>query len=173
MQYRLSEVETAGSQKVFGVPENSIIEDAVFVVQPNKNLNWNQSKWLFLFLASCIGLVALYFLSLGAWLILPFAGLEILIVGAAIYCQSCCAHSKEIIHIDATHVRVSDNRNHRADKCFHKAWLKIIQHRDPEGWYPSRLLIGSHGEYIEVGKNLLEEEREILANNIRNAIEGF
>jgi uncharacterized membrane protein len=158
---------------VFRAPQNSGSDEAVLVVHPNRSLSWNQSKWLFLFLAFCISLVGLYFLSLGAWLVLPFTGLEILIAGVAIYCQSCCAHRKEVIHIDATHVRVSDNRNRQAEKCFHTAWLKIIQRHDPKGWYPSRLLIGSHGEFIEVGKNLLEEEREMLANNLKNAIEGF
>lgn len=158
---------------VFRAPQNRDSDEAVLVVQPNRSLSWNQSKGLFLFLLVCIGLVGLYFLSLGAWLVLPFAGLEVLIVGVAIYCQSSCAHKKEIIHIDATHVRVSDERNRQAERCFHKAWLKIIQRHDPKGWYPSRLLIGSHGEFIEVGKNLLEEEREMLATNLRNAIEGF
>ncbi|MES9945950.1 DUF2244 domain-containing protein [Candidatus Thiodiazotropha sp. CDECU1] len=158
---------------VFRAPRTSNDDEAVLVVQPNRNLTWSQSKWLFLFFAACIGLVSLYFLSLGAWLVLPFTGLEIIIVGIAIYCQSCCAHTQEIIHIDATHVRVSDNRRPKAERCFHKAWLKIIQNHDPKGWYPSRLMIGSHGEFIEIGKNLLEEEREMLANNLRNAIEGF
>ncbi|MEW8507942.1 MAG: DUF2244 domain-containing protein [Candidatus Thiodiazotropha sp.] len=157
---------------VLGAPQQREGEEAVLVVRPNRNLTWNQSKWLFLLLAFCISLVGLYFLSLGAWLVIPFTGLEILIVGIAIYCQSCCAHRQELIHIDATHVRVCDSRNTVGEKCFHKAWLKIIQNHDPKGWYPSRLLIGSHGEYVEIGKNLLEEEREMLANKLKNAIEG-
>ncbi|MCM8857055.1 MAG: DUF2244 domain-containing protein [Candidatus Thiodiazotropha sp.] len=152
--------------------QNSDADEAVLIIQPNRNLTWNQSKWLFLFFAFSIGLVGSYFYSLGAWLVLPFAGLEIVIVGIAIYCQSCCAHSQQVISIDGTHVRIRDNQNAQAEKCFHKAWLKIIQNQDPKGWYPSRLLIGSHGEYIEIGKNLVEEEREMLANNLRSAIEG-
>jgi uncharacterized membrane protein len=158
---------------ILKAPHNCDTDAAVLVVQPNRNLSWNQSKWLFLFLAFCIGLIGLYFLSIGAWLLIPFTGVEILIVGIAIYCQSLCAHSHEIIHIDATHVRVIDHRNKPATRCFHKTWLQIIQNRDPKGWYPSRLFIGSHGEYVEIGKNLLEEEREILANNLRNAIGSF
>ncbi|MCU7935822.1 MAG: DUF2244 domain-containing protein [Candidatus Thiodiazotropha sp. (ex Dulcina madagascariensis)] len=146
--------------------------EAVLIVQPNRNLTWRQSKWLFLSLASSIALVGLYFYSLGAWLILPFTGLEIVILGIAIYCQSCRVHTRQLISIDETHVRITDSRNQQAEKCFCKAWLKIVQNRDPKGWYPSRLLIGSHGEYIEIGKNLIEEEREILANNLRSAIEG-
>ncbi|MES9990453.1 MAG: DUF2244 domain-containing protein [Candidatus Thiodiazotropha sp.] len=157
---------------VLRAPQTRHSEAAVLVVRPNRNLTWNQSKWLFLLLAVCISLVGLYFLSLGAWLVIPFTGLEILIVGIAIYCQSCCAHRDEIIHIDTTHVKVSDSRNQRQEKCFRKAWIKVIQNHDPKGWYPSRLLIGAHGQYIEIGKNLLEEEREMLANKLKNAIEG-
>jgi uncharacterized membrane protein len=158
---------------VYKAPQLSDTDEAVIVVQPHRSLSWNHSKLLFLFLAFSIGLVGLYFLSIGAWLVLPFTGLEILIIGIAIYCQSLCAHSREIIQIDATHVRVSDNRTPVTDRCFHKAWLKVIQNRDPKGWYPSRLLIGSHGEYIEIGRNLKEEEREMLANKLRNATGSF
>ncbi|MBT3012020.1 MAG: DUF2244 domain-containing protein [Candidatus Thiodiazotropha sp. (ex Lucina pensylvanica)] len=73
---------------VFRAPQNSNSDEAVLVVQPNRSLTWNQSKWLFLLLALCIGLVGLYFFSLGAWLVLPFTGLEICIIGIAIYCHS-------------------------------------------------------------------------------------
>ncbi|MEW8395706.1 MAG: DUF2244 domain-containing protein, partial [Candidatus Thiodiazotropha sp.] len=75
---------------VLRAPQTSDSDEAVLVVQPNRNLTWNQSKWLFLLLAFCISLVGLYFLSLGAWLVIPFPGLQTLIVGVAVYCQSCC-----------------------------------------------------------------------------------
>ena len=152
--------------------QNSDSDEAVLIITANRNMTWRQSKWLFLILALSTSVVAIYFYSLGAWLVLPFAGLEILVIGIAIYCQSCCAHTRQIIRIDNTHVTVRDNRSNQVEKCFHKAWLKVIQNHDPRGWYPSRLLIGSHGVYIEIGKHLVEEEREVLAHNLRSAIEG-
>ncbi len=144
----------------------------VFTVEPNRNLSWQQSKWLFLILSGCVGLVALYFASLGAWLVLPFTGLEILIIGGAIYAQSCCAHRREIIRVDHTQIEIRDQRKPEATKTFPKAWSSIVQTRDGNGWYPSRLLIGSHGEFVEIGKNLIEDERESLAHQLRCAIEG-
>ncbi|MES9861037.1 MAG: DUF2244 domain-containing protein [Candidatus Thiodiazotropha sp. LLP2] len=148
-------------------------DESILILTPNKNLTWSQSKWLFLLLATPCLFVALYFYSIGAWLVLPFAGLEILVIGIGIYCQSCCAHTRQTIRIDCNQVRVSNNRQHGSEKCFHKAWMKVIQNHDPRGWYPSRLLIGSHGEYIEIGKYLVEEERELLAHNLKNKIEGI
>ncbi|MCU7808002.1 MAG: DUF2244 domain-containing protein [Candidatus Thiodiazotropha sp. (ex Semelilucina semeliformis)] len=144
----------------------------VFIVESNRNLSWQQSKWLFLFLAACICIVSFYFASLGAWLVLPFTGLEILIVGGAIYAQSCCAHRKQIIRVDQSLVEVDESRRRHALKSFPKAWSKVVQIHDRRGWYPSRLLIGSHGEFVEIGKNLIDDERELLANQLRCAIEG-
>jgi len=146
--------------------------NTVFIVEPNRSLSWRQCKLLFLFLAGCVASVASFFAALGAWLVLPFMGLEILLIGCGIYAQSCCAHRKEIIRIDPFQVEVRDSRKPQPLKSFPTAWLKIIQIRDRGGWYPSRLLIGSRGEFLEIGKNLVEDERESLAHQLRNAIEG-
>ncbi|MCU7815493.1 MAG: DUF2244 domain-containing protein [Candidatus Thiodiazotropha sp. (ex Lucinoma kastoroae)] len=54
--------------------QNSDADEAVLIIQPNRNLTWNQSKWLFLFFAFSIGLVGIYFYSLGAWLVLRWVG---------------------------------------------------------------------------------------------------
>lgn len=144
----------------------------VITIEPNRNLSWRQSKWLFFFLAGCVALVSLYFASLGAWLVLPFTGLEILIIGGAIYAQSCCAHRRQMIRVDRSQVEITGLRKPQTRKTFPKAWSKVIQTRDRSHWYPSRLLIGSHGEYVEIGTDLIEDERERLADQLRCAIEG-
>ena len=146
--------------------------NTVFIVEPNRSLSWRQCKLLFLFLAGCVASVASFFAMLGAWLVLPFMGLEILLIGCGIYAQSCCAHRREIIRIDPFQVEIRDSRKPHPLKSFPTAWLKIIQIHDRRGWYPSRLLIGSRGEFMEIGKNLVEDERESLAHQLRSAIEG-
>jgi len=146
--------------------------NTVLIVESNRNLTWQASKVLFLFLAGCIACVSLYFAMLGAWLVLPFTGLEILIAGSAIYAQSCCAHRRQVIRIDHSRIEILDSRKNRLLKTFPKTWSKVIQVRDSTGWYPSRLLIGSHGEFMEIGRDLIEDERDLLANHLRCAIEG-
>jgi uncharacterized membrane protein len=123
-------------------------------------------------LSGCVALISLYFASLGAWLVLPFTGLEILVIGGAIYAQSCCAHRHQIIRVDRTQIEIHDTRKPALSKTFPRAWSRIVQTRDFKGWYPSRLLIGSHGEFVEIGKHLMEDERESLANQLRYTIEG-
>lgn len=143
---------------------------AVLVVQPNRNLTWRKTKLVFLFLSACIVAVSSYFASLGAWLVLPFAGIEILVIGLGLYLQCCHAHQQQVIEIDDRTVSVSHGRRHLVS--FPTSWTKVVQSQDPKGWYPGRLCIGAHGRYIELGKYLIESERLALANNLRSALQG-
>jgi len=145
--------------------------DAVLVIQPNRNLSWKTTKQVFLFLACCLFAVAAYFFSLGAWLITPFVGLELLVIGVGLYLQCLSAHRQQIIQIGEENISITDCKG-RQLASFPKAWLKVVHTRDPKGWYPSRLFIGSHGKYVEIGKNLVESERNTLADNLRCAIQG-
>ena len=144
----------------------------VLVIQPNRNLTWNKTKLVFLFLALCLTTTAYYFYSLGAWLVIPFTGLELLVIGLGLYLQCCHAHQQHVIQIDSDTISIRSGRDGAQQACFPKAWSKIVQTRDPKGWYPSRLFIGSHGQFIEIGKYLIESERDTLADNLRCAIQG-
>jgi uncharacterized membrane protein len=145
--------------------------DALLVIQPNRNLSWKTTKLVFLFLAMCLFAVAGYFFSLGAWLVTPFVGLELLVVGIGLYLQCLSAHQQETIQIAEDSIAIIDCKG-RQLASFPRAWLKVVQTRDPKGWYPSRLFIGSHGKFVEIGKNLVESERTTLADNLRCAIQG-
>lgn len=144
----------------------------VLLIQPNRNLTWKETRLVYLFLAFCVAAVAVYFLTLGAWLVLPFAGLELLVIGFGFYLHSCHAHQQQAVRIDANNISVVDAGEVGTELCFPRAWVKIVQTGDPAGWYPSRLFIGAHGKYIEIGKYLIESERETLANNLRCTIQG-
>jgi uncharacterized membrane protein len=143
----------------------------VFTLEPNRNLSWRQSQALILLLSGCVVVVSGYFVSLGAWLVLPFAGLEILIIAGAIYTQSCRAHRHQTILINRNRIEIRDTSPQRQPRTFPTPWLQILQPRDPSAWYPSRLLIGAHGEFVEIGTQLMEEERNRLARRLRGAIE--
>ena len=145
--------------------------DALLVIQPNRNLSWKTTKLVFLFIACCLVAVACYFFTLGAWLVTPFVGLELLVVGLGLYLQCLSAHQHQTIQIREDSISIIDCKG-RQLASFPRAWLKVVQTRDPKGWYPSRLFIGSHGKFVEIGKNLVESERTTLADNLRCAIQG-
>ena len=55
---------------------------------------------------------------------------------------------------------------------FHPYWVKV--HIEPGAWrgWPSRLLVGSHGRFVEVGAFLNEEERQALAQRLMELLQA-
>ncbi len=55
------------------------------IAQPNQSASWQDNKCLILSVGIVTGLIATVFSFIGAWLILPFAGIEITALGGALY----------------------------------------------------------------------------------------
>ena len=140
-------------------------------LRPNCALSWRWTKRLFLFFGCCLGAVAGYFATLGAWLVLPFAGLELVVLGAGLYLSALAGHTREIILIEGPVLRVLRGRR-RLDEVvsFPANWTRVSLRRDPRGWYPGRLLLSYQGKGLEVGSKLVESEREELAATLQDVL---
>lgn len=130
------------------------------------------TKYLIGFFAVCLAAVGAYFASLGAWLVFPFAGLELGVLVAGFYLSALAGHTREVIELDGPVLRVRRGRR-RLDEVasFPANWTRIVLSRDPRGWYPSRLLLRYQGEGVEVGAKLVEDEREELAAGLRDLLD--
>lgn len=135
-----------------------------FVVSPNCALSWRKTKYLIWFFAACFAAVGSYFASLGAWLVLPFAGLELAVVAAGFYLSALAGHTREVIQIEGPLVRVLRGRRRLEEVArLPVNWTRVSLQRDPTGWYPSRLLLRFHGRRLEIAAMVVEAEREELA----------
>jgi uncharacterized membrane protein len=139
-----------------------------FEVRPNCALEWVWMKRLFLFLAACISAVATGFALQGAWLVLPFAGLELLVLGLGVYLNARWGAGRELVVLDGAELRVLRGRRHLREAArLPRHWTRASLIRDERGWYPSRLLLECHGRRVEVGRVLVESERDQLAQDLR------
>jgi len=117
--------------------------------------------------------VGLSFYFNGLTLILPFSGLEILALGAALYVSAWRGGEQEVILIDDDRIVIERGRQAPVSRhVFQRAWVKVILERSWNCWYPSRLLLRSHGRQLEVGKFLNEQERQGFALELRNALKN-
>jgi uncharacterized membrane protein len=145
--------------------------EAIFTLRPNCSLSWDRMKAAFSVLAVSVICVALYFASLGAWLVLPFAGLEILLLWLGIYASARRGATREVIHIAEDAVAVYRGRRRLEEVCrFTRPWARVKLVQDGASWYPARLLIMSHGRSVEVGSALTDDERSELAGQLLKRI---
>jgi len=77
-----------------------------FVVMPNCSMSWQENKIFVASLAFISFSIAGGFALQGLWVILPFAGLEILALTGVLYWTGLQATHLEVISIDADNVHV-------------------------------------------------------------------
>ena len=55
------------------------------VITANRSMSWHQNKQILAFMFCVNMAIALSWAAMGAWMVLPFAGLEIALVGLGMY----------------------------------------------------------------------------------------
>ena len=145
-----------------------------FVIAPNQSMSWKELLLAYCAISGFSLAIAGYFWVHGLTLVLPFSGLELLALGAALYITAWRGGAREVITITDDSVYVETGRAgpvRRHD--FQRYWTKVVLRRPWVAWHPSRLLLCSHGREIEVGRFLNEEERRGLAEVLRSAIKQY
>ena len=142
-----------------------------FVLRPNRSLSWRGAIIFFFSLCVVSGTVAGGMAFLGFWMVLPFAGLEMLALGTALYVVARRCYEREVISIAADSIRIERGIHYpRRYWVLGRMWAQVVLERCPSAWYPSRLLIRSHGRTVEVGRFLNEEERQRLAVELTRSL---
>jgi uncharacterized membrane protein len=141
------------------------------VIRPNQSLSWRQAIQVYSAIAIvCLG-IGIAFALHGFWTVLPFAGLEILVLGAAFYLCLTRSQIREVVSVNASVVTVEKGRQTPEERweC-PRAWARISLQQPHIAWYPSRLAIAFQGRQVELGAFLNEEERRALAVELQQVI---
>lgn len=145
----------------------------LFELTPNCSLTPRSALVFYLGIVAVSLTVAAGFAIVGYWPILPFAGLELLALGAALRWSLRDGMQRELIRVDAHHVRLRQLRRHEEREYqFARPWTKVELVTDSRALWPRRLLLSSHGRAVEIGRFLTEEERESLSRRLTEIIPG-
>lgn len=135
-----------------------------YILRPNHSLSWKASKLWFATIAGVVLAVALAFTLSGLWPILPFAGLELALLGYCFYRCAVNAQNCEVITVDTKVVKVEKGRRRPEDRWdLPRPWAAVAIERHGVRGHPSRLFLRSHGRRVELGTFLNEDERRDLA----------
>lgn len=112
----------------------------------------------------------LFFFLVGAWPVVGFLGLDILLVYVAFKVSYRRARLYETLELtrDALTVRRVEPTGEETSWRFQAAWLQVLM-EDPPG-HGSQLTLRSHGKSLAIGGFLTPRERLDLANALRAAL---
>lgn len=128
-----------------------------------------QLGWLYVSLCVVSLGIAAFFWSQGATMVLPFASLELLVVGAAFWSYARHAADGERIVLQGGQLVVeleSAGRLERAE--FNRQWVRV----EPKAGDGSLIEVSGQGRSVKVGRHLRPELRPALAREIRHALRG-
>lgn len=149
------------------------------VIRPNRSLSWRQSMWFLAAIAIPLLLVSVVLASRGLWLVLPFAGLELAALFAAIYVVSHATRRCEVVSIGESVVTIEKGRDRGPcpdrggpEECieFARGWVSVELAQATERWYPRKLWIGASGQRVEIADFLVEDEKVALAAELHRML---
>ena len=134
---------------------------------PNKSSTVQQNLIFFGFLSVICMTFAVGFFVLGATMILPFAGLEILILFLVLKANRNWLNQSEKIELDKLYVKLKKGKN---DLIFDRFLSKfsIVDHKTKK-----RIFITSDKKKVEIGSFLNEEEIEELITLLKNKVQDL
>ena len=137
-----------------------------FTARRNNSLSSCGRILAFGFIAFSSLVIAVVFAFLGAWLILPFAGLELLVLGWAFRCMErlACDYERLTIAGDLLLVELAEVGRVRRLQ-FNRWWAQVVC--EPDG---RRLALRSHGRQVEFGRHLTSEQRRLVAVVLKNRL---
>ena len=142
-----------------------------FIIQPNCSLsNRNRVRFLWV-IGLTLGGITLFLALHGMWMVAPFMGADLLLL---IYVykrvgEDCRITERVVISADELTIYHEEKRDPRS-WSFPLHWVSVDLRKQEVEHHPSRLLIGSHGKWVELASFLNDEERSSLANAIKSAI---
>ena len=143
------------------------------LLRPNRSLTWTQAKRFFALMCAVCLTVAGFFAIQGYWPILPFAGLELAALAYCLWWVGVKAEQRELVRIAADRVTVSRGSRDLAQIWdAHPSWARICLKSSGSSWYPSQLVLRSHGKEVAIGEFLTECERQQLAKTLQEALHG-
>ncbi len=138
------------------------------VARRNNSLSSTGRLLVFVFIFVVSVGIAAAFAVLGAWLILPFAGAEMLVLYLAFRYFERHADDYEQIEIDGDQVKIEWlDGGSLSTAMLSRYWARVAVSRDG-----SRLALRSHGREFEIGRNLSDEQRLELARALQRCLRG-
>lgn len=154
-------------------PAGTVPADYLFdaVLRPNRSLHGRDFRRLMLIVSLVAVGVGTAFLAVGAWPVVGFFGLDVLLVYAAFKASYRTGRVVETVQLTRDRLtvrRIRPDGSPGGEWQFQPAWLQVRLERTGDD--SNRLLLSSHGRSISIGAFLAPHERVEIADALRAAL---
>jgi uncharacterized membrane protein len=148
------------------------------VLTPNRSASWRFNCFVLKVFGFVVFGIAIFWAFMGAWVVLPFAGLEFALLVSFIYRTSYDSYRKEVLHLKGNRIRFERGRNvPTASFEFDTNACEFIRLNPKHFWTAATIKIRCRGEYMRIGRFLNRDDinqlwRTLTATGVRHREEG-
>lgn len=139
------------------------------ILAPNRSMSWQENKKI-LIAMFCVNMaIAITWSAMGAWMVLPFAGLEIFFVGLGMYYVSWKLSFKQIIHIESGILTLQKGVYFpKQEWRWQYSDITLIKKPSTYRMSAPTLFFKHLNERVEIGDFLNRKEKKILRQHLLN-----
>lgn len=140
------------------------------VIVPHRSLSPNGFVLLMVLIGAIAFLAGLFFFLLGAWPVVGFLGLDVVLIWVAFRASYRAARARETVEISESEILVRriSARGATAEWRFNPYWARLLVERDEEE--VRRLALASHDRELEIAGWLSPPEKADFAAALSGAL---
>ncbi|MBD3649675.1 MAG: DUF2244 domain-containing protein [Pseudomonadales bacterium] len=141
------------------------------VLRPNQSWGWHANLYILYTLIAVSTSIGLTFAVMGAWPVLPWSMLEMLVLALCLYHCAVQCNRQEVLTITEDKVILERGlRRPSESHVYHRVWSRFLIERPPHPWDPARVSIRSHGQQEEIGSFLSQRDKSALITELRDIV---
>lgn len=141
---------------------------AEIILRPNCSASWAQNRRLILAVMTINTIFSAGFLAIGAWLVLPFMGLELLMMWLIISRTFKKLQIQQIVSLDPQTLSI-DEGHQQCERSWH--WPRqsscVLVTVKAHPWDPLQISLSHCGEHVLIGGFLSKDDSQALLTALR------
>lgn len=133
------------------------------LLTPNRSLSWRGNVQIWLALLALSALIATGMALAGAWVIVPFAGLELAALAAGIYLTSRACQRREVLTIGESNIHLEKGRTRKLSEwTLPRPYVRVHLDAPVHPFAPPKLALIHRDTVISLGSFLNVDDTERL-----------
>jgi uncharacterized membrane protein len=145
--------------------------DEIIVAEPNRSASWQTNKFVLIAMCCLSAVIAGVFAFVGAWLILPFAGLEMLALGSTLYYVCWKLRYRHVVTLEDEIVLIQKGHYHPLQQWrFERDSTTIQVTTQSHPWDAPQISLCNRGDQVSLGEFLSKEDTDKLLALLRQRL---
>lgn len=142
----------------------------IITLSPNQSASWKETKTIIIIMVVLVMVIAVGWTLSGAWVILPFAGLEVGLFAYFMYRVCKQGFAQQIITISENLVLIESGIQRReVARTYNRDLLSFEVTETERDWHLPDIIVCLENYRLSIGEFLNQDDRMLLKDALKNA----